>query len=141
MHRVAYSIKTIPAAELPMIALPPGAPPRPMTVAELLNVGIVHLEDDLYSCVQQEQQVAETLAWAVHGPALPGVTVAEGSLKERHVRLPATVRGRVMRARVLRTDAKGKASRLVVPMDTIQPGDVVEVEPIIPHAWHGEATR
>jgi hypothetical protein len=84
-HRVIYSIRRIPLDELPTVTPRDGAV-RPMTDAELANVGIVHLHDDVYSCVHQERRDPETLAWAIHDHAHPGTVVVHGSHRERHAR-------------------------------------------------------
>jgi hypothetical protein len=91
MHRIQYAIRQIPADEVPTIPTALDDPtPRPMTAGELLNVGIVHLHDDVYSCVHQERRDPDTLVWAVHDHAHPGTVLAEGSHRERHAkhRLP-----------------------------------------------------
>lgn len=104
MHRITYSIRQIAPADLP--ASSPDA---------LLNIGILHLADDLYSCVHQERRNPDTLAWEVHGAILPGVAVSDGSLRARHARLPAAMAGTVLRAQVIRaSDPEVNVAMLVL---------------------------
>lgn len=102
MHEVRRSIRRIAPSELPTV--PGDGATRPMTDAELLNVGIAPLGDDLYSCVDQYRRDPETFAWTAEGPESPGVVIAEGSLADRHARLPAEVAVQVLRAQVIRSD-------------------------------------
>lgn len=102
MHEIRYSIRQIAPAELPT-GIDPDGTARALTEGELLNLGLVHLHDDLYSCVDQYRRDPETLAWSVEGPESPGVVVSQGSLRERHARLPADVAPAVLRAQVIRS--------------------------------------
>lgn len=112
MHRIETSIRRIAAADLPTIT-PIGGATRPMNDAELLNMGIQHLSADYYSCIEQHVRDDETLTWAPkEGQALPGTVVSEGLLQERHDKLPADVRAKVMKASVIRSTL-GNADDLV----------------------------
>lgn len=105
MHQLKISIRKILPAEIPTVT-PIGEPPRPMNAQELLNLGIVPLGNDLYSCVHQEERDPETLEWRPRpGQNLLGEAVSEGLLHDRHARLPGDVRSLVLRAQVLK---KGK---------------------------------
>lgn len=140
MHVVKYTIRTILPAELPTVR-EPGGTTRPATEGELLNLGLVPLGNDLYSCVDQYRRDPDTLTWRAEGPESPGTIVSEGSLRERHARLPADVRGKILRARIVRVNAQGKEQRLTLPMAAVRPTDVVEESDVIPHQWHGESKR
>lgn len=112
MHRVVTSIKKILPNELPAVT-PIGEATRPMNDQELLSAGIQHLSGDYYSCIEQHVRDDETLTWAPkEGQALPGTVVSEGLLQERHDKLPADVRAKVMKASVIRSTL-GNADDLV----------------------------
>lgn len=102
MHRVLYSIRTVAPSELPTITDIDGST-RPMTDAELLQIDVHHLHDDVYSCADQERRDPETLEWSVVGVQSPGVAITEGTLRQRHAQLPADVAPKVFRAQVIRS--------------------------------------
>lgn len=103
MHRINTSIRRIAAADLPTIT-PIGEPTRPMNAQELLNTGIQHLSGDFYSCISQDERDDETLEWRPKdGQALPGAVVTQGVLQERYAKLPADVKGKILRASVIRS--------------------------------------
>jgi hypothetical protein len=198
MHRIIHTLRQIAAADLPTVTSLDGTT-RTMTAGELLNVGIVHLHDDVYDCVEQHRSDDDEAAatgvrtWAPHGEPLPGTPISAGSHRERYARVPAEHAPKVFRAQVIRSadpaapaativtanltevataiaeyvgdvsgaplvDLSGPAAvlkeaqrlvqipdngidRHVVPMATVDPGDVVEADRIIPHRWHGESHR
>jgi hypothetical protein len=114
MHRITPTIRRIADAELPQVRDAGSGELRPATDQELLDRGIVHLKDDLYSCVEQQLRDDETLEWSHVGDPLPGQVVTAGDVKERHAKLPADVRGKVLRAQVIRsTDPAVKVLELV----------------------------
>jgi hypothetical protein len=101
MHRVTYCLRVIAAAELPTIT-PIDGTTRPATDAELLNVGLVRLHEDVFECVSQERRDPDTLVWSSHDEPLPGTVIAEGSHRERFARVPAEYAPQVFRAQVIR---------------------------------------
>lgn len=110
MHRVEYQIRRIADSELPIVRYVDGTE-RTASRAELLNMGIEHLHDDVYSCVEQHESRVENdstgrpqRVWASRAP-LPGSVVAAGDLRSRHARLPADVRPKVLRSEVFRGTA------------------------------------
>lgn len=103
MHKIQTSIREIAPADLPKVHDLDGIE-RTATDAELLNMGIQHIRDDLYSCIHQEERDPETLVWQPkEGQALPGVVITEGNLKDRHDKLPTEVRGKILKASVIRS--------------------------------------
>jgi hypothetical protein len=114
MHSIAYSVRRIAPSELPTVRDLDGTV-RPATAQELLNMDIAHLTGDLYSCADQQRRDPDTLAWSVVGVPSPGTVLSEGSLRERHARLPADVQAQ------LRGNQGGHGPPLLV------------------HAWHGES--
>ena len=110
MHKVITIIRQIAPANLPTIT-PLDEPTRPMNEQELLNRGIVHLSGDIYSCIQQLERDDITLEWKPI-QELPGTVVSEGLLQERHDKLPAEIRAKVMKASVIRSSL-GNADDLV----------------------------
>lgn len=112
MHKITTSIRQIAPADLPTVT-PIGEATRPMNEQELLNRGIVHLSGDIYSCIEQHVRNDDDLIWSpVEGKSLPGTVVSEGLLQERHDKLPAEIRAKVMKASVIRSTL-GNADDLV----------------------------
>ncbi len=141
MHRITHSVRRITAAELPTITEPGGAP-RPMTEQEMLNLGLVPLGGDIYSCAVQET-TDDGYTWTP-AVALPGVELSRGRPKDRFRQLKPAVRAQVMKAEVERTTgagAKRKTERITVREAEITPGDVVKKRGIVPHMWAGERDR
>ena len=150
MHQIKTSIRQIAPADLPRVT-PIGETTRPMNDAELLNMGIQHLSGDYYSCIHQEERDDDTLQWSPkEGQALPGTVVSEGLLQERHDKLPADVRAKVMKASVIRSTL-GNADDLVsaVLLEAASAAEkvvgLVEGAPLIdvadPETLLGEAQR
>lgn len=139
MHRVTHCIRRITPAEIPTVTPLDGSAPRPMNEQELLNLGVVRIRGDVYSCcVQENADDGRTWTPAV---ALPGVELSRGRPKERFRQLPAGVRAEVLNAQVERTTgagAKRKTETVTVRESEIQPGDVVKQRGVIPHMWAGE---
>lgn len=113
MHQVIHTIRRIATADLPKARdLETGGDERPMTPSEMLNVGIQHVADDLYSCVEQQRRDPATLEWKHDGPELPGQTLSAGDVEARYRALPAADRRKVLRARVIRSDGAKSAAEL-----------------------------
>ena len=136
MHKISTSVREIKPAELPTVRDMDGTV-RPATDQDLLNMGIQHLSADYYSCIHQEERDPETLTWAPkEGQSLPGTVISEGLLQERHDKLPADVRAKVMKASVIRSTL-GNADDLVsaVLLDAAAAADkavgMVEGAPLI----------
>jgi hypothetical protein len=131
MHQIVRSIKRILPADLPAAA-----------DAELLNLGIVSLGDDLYSCCEQlrsDDELAAELGtregtWAPHGEPIAGETLAAGDVRERHAKLSADVRAKIMRADVYRAVNPTKNAREMAEANILEQqaaikeyvGDVVQ---------------
>lgn len=141
MHRVTHCIRRIAPAEVPTVTPLDGSAPRPMNEQELVNIGVVRVRGDIYSCAVQEQS-EDGRTWT--GPQLPGVELSRGKLNERFRQLPAAVRAQLLNARVERTTgagAKRKTETITVRESEIQPGDVVKEQGLPPHMWAGERDR
>lgn len=114
MHRIEYTIRRILPAQLP--TTDPQA---------LLNLDIVPLGNDLYSCAEQfrsddDVDIVEDASgrrerrWHGHGDPKPGERLTAGRLKDRYAQLPAADKAKVLRARVFRArDPKKKAKQLI----------------------------
>lgn len=95
MHRIRYQIRQISDEEIQQLD----------SRGDLLSYGIHHLHDDIYSCaVQEVSDDAQAFrdgkrTWSLISQ-LPGKVVTEGSVKDRHAKLPAGVRDKVMVAEV-----------------------------------------
>lgn len=162
MHQIVRSIKRILPADLPVVR-ELGGMERPASATELLNMGIVPLGNDLYSCCEQlrsdDDLAAETgeRTWEPHGEPVPGEVLATGDVKERHAKLPADVRGQVMRAVVMRAKDTTTTAQAIVETNILEQmaavvefvGDVVlpggETAPLVdfeqPSAFADEARR
>lgn len=113
MHQVKTSIRQILPADLPTIT-PIGEATRPMNDQELLNMGIARISGDFYSCIHQEERDPDTLEWRPkEGQSLPGTVISEGVLTDRHAKLPADIRSKVMRASVIRSTTSETAKAAV----------------------------
>jgi hypothetical protein len=150
MHKIVTSIRQIAPADLPTVT-PIGEATRPMNEQELLNAGIQRLTGDYYSCIHQEERDDDTLQWSPkEGQSLPGTVVTEGFLEQRHDKLPADVRAKVMKASVIRSTL-GNADDLVsaVLLDAASAAEkavgMIEGAPLIdvadPEMLLGEAQR
>lgn len=142
MHRVTHSIRRILPAEIPTVTPLDGSGTRQRNEQELLNLGIVHIRGDVYSCCVQEN-TDDGRTWTP-GVALPGVELSRGRPRERFQRLSPAVRTEATKARIERTSGSGanrKTSTLVVPAPEILPDDVVKQRDIIPHMWAGERAQ
>lgn len=109
MHEITYSYRRIAVVDLPAVRELDGTT-RPATDAELRNMGIVHVTDDLYACIEQHHSdgIDDTTGarrWAICGEPLPGDILSEGLLNARHANLPSDVRPRIMRADIIRSTA------------------------------------
>jgi hypothetical protein len=105
LHHVTYTLRTIAPEELPTAPTSFEDPtPRALTEQELLDRGLVRLHDDLFECVEQSRRDPETLAWAPHGPPLPGTPIAAGPHRQRYGSVPAAHAPHVFRAQVIRSD-------------------------------------
>jgi hypothetical protein len=122
VHQITYSIRRIAPAELPTVRDLDTDVERPMSAAELLNLDIVPLGDDLYSCADQSRRDPDTLEWSVVGVQSPGAAIAEGSLRERHARLPADVAPHVFRAQVIRSQDPATPVRETVESNLAEVG-------------------
>ena len=131
MHQVKYTYRRILPSEIPTVIPDGEEDARPMTDAELLNMGMARVGGDIFSCIHQEERDPHTLEWRAH-VTHPGEVLSEGSFRERHARLPADVRTQVTVARVIRS---GK--QLHIPHSDIHPDDQVEGEVPL-HSWDGE---
>ncbi len=141
MHKIVTSIRQIAPADLPTVT-PIGEAMRVMNDQELLNLGIVPLSNDFYSCIAQHTRDEETLEWKpIEGQDHPGTVITEGFLQDRHDKLPPEIRSKIMVAHVERTDKKGKKSVERVKMADVQLGDTVIASDVIPHSWAGEPKR
>lgn len=103
MHAVQRAYRRIADAELPQTRDIATGELRPCTDQELADMDIIHVADDIYLCAEQLRRDPDTLEWAHHDTPKPGAVLSQGDLRERHVGLSAPVRGRVMRARVIRS--------------------------------------
>lgn len=117
MHKIVYSLRQIAPAELPTVRDADGTA-RPATPGELLNMGIQHVNEDVYSCTEQlasdDAEAAATgeRTWKHAGPPLPGIELGSGSVRERHAQLPATIKPKVLRSSVIRqTDTEVPSAR------------------------------
>lgn len=106
MHQINYTIRQIVEGDLPMVRDSDTDEDRPATDQELLNFGMQHLHDDIYSCVEQYRRDENTLEWNAHGVAPVGAVVVHGP--DRYSLLPTGVRGKVMLARVVRSSVDGE---------------------------------
>ena len=141
MHRLTFCIHRATAAELPKMRNIDGTE-RPASEQDLLNLGMVPLGDDLYSCAVQEHS-EDGRSWAAE-VELPGVELSRGRPQERFSRLSPADRGKVMLAEVERTTGTGKERKtetITVREAGIAPRDVVKRRDIIPHMWAGERDR
>lgn len=102
MHRISTSIREIAPADLPKVRDMEGVE-RTATDAELLNMGIQRINGDLFSCIEQSVRDDETLQWKPKDQPLPGTVITEGNLKDRHDKLPSEVRGKILKASVIRS--------------------------------------
>lgn len=132
MHKVTSTIRRIAPADLP--STDPQA---------LLNLGIVHLDGDLYECREQEND------FGTRGTMKPlveikGEVLSRGPVQQRHDRLPASVKVDLWRAKVRKSVGAGKSKRVeLVEVDaaTIRPTDDVVDAGIKKHRWSGESER
>lgn len=145
MHQIKTSIRRILPGDLP------STDPQ-----ELLNRGIFPLGNDLYSCIHQEVRDPDSLEWVpIEGQALPGEVLSEGTVHERHAKLPADLRAQVLRASVRRIvddvplelpqGSQAVADLIVdvlaVPQSEVLDTDIVDEIGLIPHSWAGEPKR
>jgi hypothetical protein len=116
MHRVTSCVRRIPPAQLPTVRNDDGTE-RPATAAEMLNMGLVPLGDDLYDCIEQERRDPGTLEWRPER-AMPGEVVSRGRARDRYARLPEPARSRILRAHVFsRTDGRDLAAHYAELME------------------------
>lgn len=139
MHRVTSTIREIKPADLPKVN------GKKATADQLLNLGIAHLDGDLYECREQENNHHST----PDAPMVPlvehkGKVISEGPVQTRHDRLPAEIKVDLWRAKVRTTKGTGKKKRVVLEekdVTTIKPKDDVAEAGIKKHRWEGEAER
>jgi hypothetical protein len=124
MHQIIYSIRQIASDALPRRRDPAKKRDRPASPEELLNIGIVHLVDDYYSCAEQlvSDDVLDVVRAAgvfgrvwhpLHEPH-PGRIVTQGTVHERHAQLPADAKARILHAHVVRGATKRVNARAVI---------------------------
>lgn len=140
-HQVTTRVREIPLADLPKVRELDGTE-RVANAQELLNMGLVATDEpNIY--VSREQDRNDLDASGTYKPLspLPGVVLAEGfSRREVYGRLPASVRAKVLRARVRRI-VGGKEITLTIPMQAVRATDVIETQGIPPVAFAGERER
>lgn len=146
MHRVTSRIREILPADLPMVPDPDG-PARAATEAELLNLGIAHLDGDLYECREQENNyyaaglgLSPQTAPMVPLVELKGRVLSEGAVQPRHDRLSASVKVDLWRAMVRRGTGKD-AKLLEVGADEVTQDDDVISAGIKKVRFSGESER
>lgn len=130
MHRVTSCIRRILSTDLPSADL-----------QALLNLGIAHLDGDLYECREQEND-AESRGTMKPLVGIKGEVLSRGPVQQRHDKLPAAVKVDLWRAKVRKTVGTGKNKRVeLVEKDaaTIQPTDDVVEAGIKKHRWSGES--
>lgn len=130
MHSIHFTIRQIADADLPTVRDLETDATRPANDAELLNLGIQHLHDDVYSCVEQYRRDDDTLEWEAHGhehagadeiPALSrdnpdfdmSAWIEEQSIahgRDRYRTLPVGVRDKVLLARIIRSAIDGSTA-------------------------------
>jgi hypothetical protein len=86
MHRIVTSIRQIDPAEI-----------AGLSDQQLLDRGMHPLGQDHYSCVHQEEMDADGNWRPKEGQQLPGTIVTEGTLEERHKRLPGHLKAKIMK--------------------------------------------
>lgn len=121
MHQICYSIRRIPLEQLPMVVDVETLEQRPATEQELLDRGMQHLYDDLYSCaeildsrIQEDASGRRDRVFFHPAGDPPGELIAQGTLRARHAAIPPELKAKVFRADVVRaTDPNENALLLV----------------------------
>ena len=102
MHRIVYTYREVLPSDLPRVRDADGELRAAMD-DELLSLGLKRISGDYFSAIEQHERDDETLMWSPKGQALAGTVVSQGLLPERHAKLPADVKPRILRAAVIRS--------------------------------------
>lgn len=141
MHHIKTQIREIKPSELPTVTDVLTGTTRRANEQELLNRGYVRIgETNYFSSIHQERTDSDG-KWNIHeGQERHGKLIAEGTLHERHRKLPPEVRDSLVQSRVQRKVGK-KTEVFHVARAEVKSTDVVEADDIHPHSWHGEPVR
>lgn len=124
MHRIQYGYRRIDPDQLPTVRDFETGDPRAMSDGELLNIGLHRIDGDLFAfCVQERRELVDgDRIWKPAGSPLPGTVVSVGDVRERHERLPAEVRARIMRAHVYRATDRRNTARALADAEVAKRG-------------------
>lgn len=116
MHRTTYTTRQIDAGDLPHVPNIDGSP-RPATERELLDMGIRKIAEGIYSVVEIEDRHIDpetgAQTWTARGRTIGGTVLTSGRHNRRYVDLPAEIRAKVMKARVLRSSDPATSLRSI----------------------------
>lgn len=93
-----YELRTIAPSELPTVTMLDGST-VPASDQDLMNMGVFHIEGDVYACIGV---FADGRGQHKSADQLPGTVISAGYLQQRHAALPGGVRAAVMKATVYR---------------------------------------
>lgn len=123
MHEIIYSIRQIPTDQLPTLLVDDvdSTERRLASDAELLNMGLQRLHDDVFSCAEPfDSRIEPDASGRPHriffpvGDALPGERLSAGTVIDRHESLPIEYRPKVFRADAFRATALGGSAIEIV---------------------------